>query len=121
MMSQRISTAVVAPGRDIDPIDRAIERGIGVHVTAGFLDFLVDPAWAAGGGAFEEHVFQDMREAGAEPASFVDAAGAAPGLSGDDGRAVVFADDDGETVVQGDQRHIVRDGRQLEREFRQRG
>jgi hypothetical protein len=33
-----------AGGGDIDPVNGAIEGGVGVHVTAGLLDFLVDAA-----------------------------------------------------------------------------
>jgi hypothetical protein len=99
-----------AGGGDIDPVDGAIEGGVGVHVTAGLLDFVVDTAWAAAFGAFEEHVFEDVGEAGAEPASFVDAAGAAPCLGADDWRGVIFADDDDQAVVEGGQGGVVGEG-----------
>ena len=97
---------------DIDPVNGAIERGVGVHVTAGLLDFLIDAAGAAAFGALKEHMFQDVREAGAEPATFVDTAGAAPGLGGDDGGAVIFADDDHQTVIEGGQGGVVGEGGQ---------
>ena len=87
---------------DIDPIDGAVERGVGIHVAPGFLHFLIDARPRARGGAFEQHVFQDVRQAGAEPASLVNAAGHAPGLSCDDRRAVVLAHDDGQAVVERD-------------------
>ena len=43
--------------RHVDVIYRAIEAGVGIHVAARFLHFLIDPAAGAGGGAFEKHVF----------------------------------------------------------------
>src|SRR6185312_168794 len=56
---------------NVDVIDGAVEAGVGVHVTAGFLDFLIDAAAGAVGGAFEEHVFEHVRKSGAEPFAFV--------------------------------------------------
>jgi hypothetical protein len=84
--------------RDIDPIDRAVERRIGVHVTAGFLHFLINAAGRAGRCPFEEHVLQAMRQSGAEPPALVDAAGLAPGLRRDDRRVVILADDERQPV-----------------------
>ena len=84
----------------IDVINRAIERRVGVHVTAGFLHFLVDAPAPRGGGAFEEHVFEHVRQAGAQPFAFVDAAGLAPGLRRNHRRAMIFANDDGKAVFQ---------------------
>jgi hypothetical protein len=95
-----------AGGRDVDPINGAIERGVGVEIATGFLNFLVDATRATAGGAFEEHVFEDMREAGAEPAAFMDAAGPAPCLGGNDRGAVILADDDVQSVTEGDQGDI---------------
>ena len=81
-------------------IDRAVEARVGVHVTAGFLHFLVNAAAGARRRALEEHVFEDMRKSRAEPAAFMDAARRAPRLRGHDGRAVIFAHDDDEAVVE---------------------
>ena len=81
-------------------VNSSVKRSIGVHVTAGFLHFLVNAAAGARRRAFEEHVFEHVREAGTEPATFVDAARRAPRLRGHDGRAVVFAHDDDEAVFE---------------------
>ena len=66
--------------RHIDVINRPIEGGISVHIPAGFLHFLVDAAARSGSGPFEEHVFEHVRETGAQPAAFVNTTGHAPGL-----------------------------------------
>ena len=95
---------------DVNVIDGAVEAGIGVHVAAGFLDFLVNAAAGAGGGAFEEHVLEHVGEAGAEPVALMNAAGPAPGLDGDDGRAVIFAHDDGQPVIERGELHAGRYG-----------
>ena len=79
---------------DINMENRAVEGGVGVHVTARFLDFLVNAAARARGGAFEKHVFEHVRKPGAQPFALVNAAGHAPGLRRDDRRAVVFAHDE---------------------------
>ena len=95
---------------DVDVIDGAVETGIGVHIAAGFLDFLVNAAAGAGGGAFEEHVLEHVGEAGAEPVALVNTAGTAPSLNGHHGRAVIFAHDDGQPVIQRGELHAGRDG-----------
>ena len=79
---------------------RPVERCVSVHVTAGLLDFLINAAAAAGGGALEEHVLEHVSQAGAQPFAFVDAAGHAPRLGRDNRRAVIFANDDLQAVVQ---------------------
>src|SRR5262249_53605449 len=84
----------------VDMINGAIKGSVGVHVTAGFLDLLVDAAAGAGGRAFKKHVFENMRKACAEPIAFVHAAGHAPGLGGNDRRAMVFARDNRQTIVE---------------------
>ena len=81
-------------------IDGAVEGSVGVHVAAGLLDFLVNAAAGAAGGAFEKHVFENMGKTGAEPGAFHHAPGVAPGLGRDDRRAVVLANDDDQAVVQ---------------------
>ena len=86
--------------RHVDPIDRAVERRVGIHVTACLLHFLIDAVGRTGRGALEEHVLQAMRKPGTQPFAFVDAARLAPCLRGDDGRAVILADDQGESVRQ---------------------
>ena len=86
--------------RHVNVIHRAVETRVGVHVTAGFLHFLVNAAAGPRRGALEQHVFEHVRQPGAEPAAFVNAAGHAPRLRRHDRRAVVFAHDDGQAVVE---------------------
>ena len=86
--------------RHVNVIDRAVEARVGVHVTARFLHLLVNAAAGARGGALEEHVFEHMRKAGAEPFALVNAAGHGPRLRGDDRRAVIFAHDDDQAVFE---------------------
>ena len=112
-VAQNIDGRARAGVGHINMIDRAIEAGVGVHVTADFLHFLIDAAAGAGGGAFEEHVFEHVREAGAEPFAFMNASGHGPGLGRDDGRAVVFAHDDGEAVVERGGGHALRLGGEI--------
>src|SRR6185369_2012227 len=104
-VAQDIDGGAGAGVGDVDVVDGAVEAGIGVHVTAGFLDFLVDAAAGAGGGAFEQHMFEHVREAGAQPVALVDAAAHAPGLGGNDGRAVIFAHNHDQPVLKRRQRH----------------
>ncbi len=86
--------------RHVNVINRPVEARVGVHVTARFLHFLINARAGARRRALEEHMFEDVRKSRAEPAAFVDAARRAPRLSGDDGRAVIFAHDDDEAVVE---------------------
>ena len=39
---------------------RAVEGRVGVHITAGFLDFQIDAPHAAGFGAFKKHVLENV-------------------------------------------------------------
>jgi hypothetical protein len=64
------------------------------------LHFLVDAAAGPGGGAFEKHVLQNVGKARPQPFAFGNAAGVAPGLGGDDRRAVIFAGDDDQAILQ---------------------
>ena len=96
---------------NVDVIDGAVEGSVGVHVAAGVLDFLVNAAAGAAGGAFEKHVFENVGKAGAEPMALHHAPGVAPGLGGDDRRAVVLANNDDQPVVQGVQADAGGSGR----------
>src|SRR5450756_1522635 len=96
---------------DVDVINGAVKAGVGVHVTAGLLDFLVDAAAGAGGGALEQHVFEHMRKPGTEPFVLMDAAGGAPGLRGDDRRVVILAHDDGQAIIERGDGDAGRNGR----------
>ena len=97
--------------RHVDVIDRSVERRVGVHVTAGFLNLLIDPAAGACRRAFEKHMLEHVRKTGAEPRPFVDAAGLAPHLRGDDRCGVVLAEDEGQAVVERDDADTSGQGR----------
>ena len=86
--------------RDVDPIDGAIERRVGIDVTAHVLDLLRDRICRVGFRSLEEHVLEDVRQARAEMRVFIHAAGAAPGLDTRHRRAPVFLDDDRQAVRQ---------------------
>ncbi len=49
-IGQQIERDRHALGRDIDPVDRALEGGVGIDVAAGVLDALRESAGAARGG-----------------------------------------------------------------------
>ena len=84
----------------INPIHRAVEARVGVHVAAGRLDLLVDAAGAPGARSLEEHVFEHVRQARPQPLSFIDAAGAGPSLHADDRGRRILPDDQLQPVVQ---------------------
>src|SRR4030095_10593748 len=84
----------------VDVIDCAIEGSVGVHITAGFLYFLVDSTAGASGCALEKHVLKDVRESGAEPFALMHAAGHAPGLGGNHGSAVILPHDDSQAIFE---------------------
>jgi len=91
--------------RHVDVINRAVEGRVGVHVAASLLHFLVDTAAWPGRRAFEEHVLQHVRHARAEPFSLMNAARHAPRLGRNHRRAVIFADDNRQPVVERGQSH----------------
>ena len=66
--------------RHVDVKDGAVEGRVGVHITARFLDLLIDAAAGPRSGAFEEHMLEHMRHARAQPFTFVNTPGHAPGL-----------------------------------------
>ena len=70
--------------RHIDPIHGAVEARVRIHVAARRLDLLVDATGAPGGGSLEEHVFEHVGQAGPQPLSLIDAAGAGPRLHAHD-------------------------------------
>ena len=84
--------------RDIDPVDGAVERGVGVDVAAGFLHRAGDFVGAAFLGALEDHVLEEVREPAAQPGVLVDAARLDPDLDAGHGGGVVGFDEDGEAV-----------------------
>ena len=85
--------------RQVDVVNRLLEGRIGVHVATGAFDRVGDVADTPGGGAFKQHVFEHVGDAGAQVLAFGDTAGPAPRLRTDNRRAVVFADQDGQAVI----------------------
>jgi hypothetical protein len=81
--------------RGINVIHRAVEARVGVHVAADVLHLAVNLPRRTRGRAFEEHVFQHMAQARAEPAALVHTARLRPRLRGHDRRGAVLAQDDG--------------------------
>ena len=98
--------------RRVDVIHRAVEARVGVHVAAYVLHLAVNLPRRPRGGAFEEHMFEHMAQARAEPAALVDAPRLRPRLRGNDGRAAVLAQDDGQPVVERGDGGAGRDGGQ---------
>ena len=99
-IGQNIHSDLPVFRRQINVVHGLVEGSISVHVAAGTLDIVRNGTNAARGGAFEKHVFQNVRNAGPEIFAFGGAAGAAPRLRGDDRRAVVFTNENGQTVVE---------------------
>ena len=99
-VAQDVNRRARARVRHVNVIDRAVEARVGVHVTAGLLHLLVNPAAGPRRGALEQHVLQHVRQSRAEPAPLVDAARHRPRLRRHHRRAVVLAHDDDEAVVQ---------------------
>jgi len=58
----------------------------------------------------EEHVLQHVGQPGAQPFALVNAAGHAPRLGRHDRRAVIFAHDDNQPIVERGNFHARRDG-----------
>ena len=81
-------------------INCLLERSVSVHVAAGALDGVRNVAHGAGGGAFKKHVFEDVGDAGPRVFSLGNATGATPSLGADNGRAVVFADENGQAIIE---------------------
>ena len=86
--------------RHVDPKNCPIERSVGVDVTAHVLDFLRDRVARLRFGSLKQHVFEDVRETGAQFLVLVNAAGAAPRLHACHRRASVFLDDQRQAVGQ---------------------
>ena len=69
-------------------------------MAAGGLDGFSEVARAEVAAAFEDHVFEEMGDAGAEQAAFVEGSGFDPKLGGDNGGRIIGIEDQGETVWQ---------------------
>ena len=99
--SAKISSAVSdAILRHIDPENSAIERSVGVDITADILNFLRNLVGRSRLRSFEKHVLENVRKAGAKMFILVDAAGRAPRLHTGHRRAAIFLHDKGQAVRQ---------------------
>ena len=87
-------------GRNIDPINRAIERRIGVDIAAGVLDALGKLARRPRRRSLEKHVLEHVRQPRAEVASSWMLPVSTHDLHARDRRAMVFLHDDAESVRQ---------------------
>ncbi len=76
---------------NVNPIDRPVEGGVGIHVTACVLDLLVDASGGPVGCALKKHVFEHVGKAPSQPFALINAAGLAPRLRGNDRGAMVLA------------------------------
>ena len=88
--------------RNIDPVNRAVERSVGVDVSAAVLNLLGDLARRAFFGALEKHVLEDVRQSRAHFFPLVDAPRAAPGLNAGHRCAAILLDDEREAVLVGE-------------------
>ena len=77
-VGEHVEVAVHVLGEAVDPIHGAVERGVGVHLSALSLDGLRYLLRRALVRAFEKHVLDEMREARAGPFLLADAAGLDP-------------------------------------------
>jgi hypothetical protein len=105
---QQLQTYRHAFGRNINPVDRPIKRGVRVDVPAFILNRLGKGARAALFRAFEKHVLEQMREARTEPAVLMNAAGLHPRLETRHRRAEIFVNDQRQSVRQGQNFSVVR-------------
>ena len=85
-------------GRNVYIVKRVIERGAGIHLAAGLLHFLIYPPTFPVSRSLKEHVFQHMTHPGSRPVSLGDAARPRPGMSGRHRRAVIFLQDQRQSV-----------------------
>ena len=64
----------------INVVNRPVERSKSVHITASFLNLLINTtAWTCGG-TFKQHVFEHMGKTRSQPLAFVNAPSHTPGL-----------------------------------------
>ena len=92
----------------VNMVNCPVERRIGIHGPAGVLNLLIDSARSSGGCAFEQHVLENVREAGSQPFTFMNASGLAPRLRRNHRGAAVFLDDNREAIGQGGHMHSSR-------------
>ena len=97
-VGQKFDRGGRAVGRHIDPIDRAVEGGVGIDVAPGLLHGAGDLVGAAFFRALENHVLEQMGQSAAEPLAFMNAAALHPDLHAGHRGGVVGLDQHGETV-----------------------
>ena len=86
--------------RHVDPKNRAIERCVGVDVSADVLDFLRDLIGRSGLGSLKEHVLENVGQARAQILILVDAPRGTQGLHTGHRSAAIFLHDDRQSVRQ---------------------
>ena len=106
-VGEDVESDVPVVGGEVAVEDGAVVGGVGVDASAGVVDGSGDFPGAAGGGAFEDHVFEVVGHAGAEVVAFMNGADADPDLDGDDGGAAVLFDEEDHAVVEDDAAEIV--------------
>lgn len=85
----------------VDVIDGAVEGRVGIPVSASGLDGICEFGSGEVFGAFEDHVFEEVRKASAEELVFVDATGFDPELGTNDRSGRIGVEDESEAVGQG--------------------
>ena len=110
-VAQNINRLHRARVRHVNVINGAVEAGVGVHVTARFLHFLINATARARRRAFEQHVFEHVRKSRAQPFALVNAPRHRPRLRTDHRRAVVLAHDDDKAVFKRRKFDAGRNGR----------
>ncbi len=88
-------------GRPVDEIHGAVKAGVGVPMSASGLHGIGELIGIVIAGALEDHVLEEMRDAGAEVAVLVHRAGFHPELGGNHRRGGIRIKDQGEAVGQG--------------------
>ena len=97
-VGQKFDRGGRAVGRHVDPVDRAVEGGVGIDVAPGLLHGARDFVGTAFFRALENHVLEQMRESRAEPLAFMNAAALHPDLHAGHRCGVIGLDQHGETV-----------------------
>ncbi len=100
-LGEHFEECLGAFGRAIDVIHGAVECRISIPLAAGCLHGIGDGFSIVACRAFEDHVLEHVREAGAEEVALVDTACFHPCLCADDRGIRVGIKDNGEAVFQG--------------------
>ena len=99
-ISQNIERSSYTIFRYVRPKNSVVKRRIGVDIPADILDFLRDRIGRSRLCPFEEHVLENVRQAGAEMLVFIDAASGAPRLHTCYRSAVIFLHDNRKSIGQ---------------------